>query len=354
MINLDDKNSIIKKYGPVVFKSIDGLPLQLKQSWEESSRVVFPDDYKKITNVVVCGMGGSRFPAYIIKELFKSKIKVPVILNDDYLLPAFVNEKSLILLSSYSGSTEEVLAMSEQAVEKKAKISGLTSGGSLASLLTRISAPGYIFNPINNPSGQPRIGFGYGVGGLLGLLAQLGVLVVDKKVVNQAIKNSFSLTKKFSLDVHNNKAKQLAKKIYQKYPYYVVSEFLTGLGNALANQTNETAKSISSFRVIPELNHHLMEGLKNPKMLSKIAIFIFFYSKLYSEPVKKRFKITKDVVEQNKIETFWYELEGKNPLETVFELMAFGSYLTIYLSLLYQEDPTIIPYVDYFKRKLKT
>ena len=54
----------------------------------------------------------------------------------------------------------------------------------------------------------------------------------------------------------------MAQKIINKYPYYIVSEFLTGVGNTIVNQTNETAKSISSFRVIPELNHHLMEGLK--------------------------------------------------------------------------------------------
>jgi len=69
----------------------------------------------------------------------------------------------------------------------------------------------------------------------------------------------------------------LAEKLYGRYPYYIVSEFLTGVGNAIANQTNETAKSISSFRVIPELNHHLMEGLKHPDELRQIAVFVFSF-----------------------------------------------------------------------------
>jgi len=151
----------------------------------------------------------------------------------------------------------------------------------------------------------------------------------------------------------NNIAKDLAYKVYEKYPYFIVSEFLTGVVNAIANQTNETSKSISSFRVIPELNHHLMEGLKHPKELKNIAFFIFFYSNLYSKSIKKRFEITKEVVKKNNIKTLWIELMGKTKLDQVFELVSLGSYFSMYLSMLYKEDPTVIPYVDYFKKRLK-
>jgi glucose/mannose-6-phosphate isomerase len=33
--------------------------------------------------------------------------------------------------------------------------------------------------------------------------------------------------------------------------------------------------------------------------------------------------------------------------------MALGSYLSMYLSALYEQDPNAVPYVDYFKAKLK-
>jgi glucose/mannose-6-phosphate isomerase len=353
MIDLNNKKNLLKNHGEVVIKSIENFPLQIKQAWEDSLQINFPTEYQKISNIVIGGMGGSRFPAYIIKELFKDQIKTPIILNDDYQLPAFVDKNSLVILSSYSGSTEEVMIMGQQALAKKAKISGITSGNPLANFLKEINAPCYVFNPINNPSNQPRIGFGYNIGGLMGILNRLKILSFKKNLVDQAIKNSLLGIKKFWPETKNNPAKQLAQKIYQKYPYFIVSEFLTGWGNALANQTNETAKSISSFRIIPELNHHLMEGLKNPAFLSKMAVFVFFYSHYYSDPIKKRFKITKEVVEQNKIKTYWYEFSGKNKIEAAFEAMIFSNYLTFYLSALYQENPTVIPYVDYFKKRLK-
>ncbi len=356
MINLDDTKKVLEiQGGDKVIKSVDYFPKQLLVSWQESQKITIPQDYQNINAVVVCGMGGSRFPALIIKELFKEEISVPFVVNDDYNLPGFVDKNTLVILSSYSGTTEEVVTCGQKALKKGAKLIGISAGGEVASFLKKLKSPAYVFNPTLNPSGQPRIGVGYAVGGQLGMLTKLGIIRTETKKITAAIKNLETILADLKLDVvkGNNPAKKLAFDLYQKYPYYIVSEFLTGVGNAVANQTNETAKSISSFRVIPELNHHLMEGLKFPDVLKTVAVFVFFYSPLYSSPIQKRFNITRDVVEQNKIKTIWYELKGKNKIEQALELLGLGGYLTMYLSTLYEQDPTIIPYVNYFKKKLK-
>jgi glucose/mannose-6-phosphate isomerase len=356
MINLDEiEKNLTTEAENKVLQSVDNLPLQLKQSFNEALNLNFPSSYKKVKNVIIGGLGGSRFPALIIKELFKQELKLPLIINDDYLLPAFANKESLVILSSYSGTTEEVIAMAKQALIKKTKITGITAGGEIAEILRRKKLPVYIFNPLYNPSGQPRIGFGYAVGGLLGMFYKLGFLRIKKEDLIQAIEKLKSLSSFYQITVKKEKnlAKQLALNLYEKYPYLIVSEFLTGWGNAVANQINETAKNIAGFRVIPELNHHLMEGLKHPEKIKEILIFVFFFSNLYSNNIKKRFIITKEVVEKNNISTLWIELKGKNKIEQVFEAMALGSYTSMYLSFLYQENPAAIPYVDYFKKRLK-
>lgn len=356
MMILDNKKEIIKLQGDekVIF-SINSLDKQIEQSYYQAKEIKFPKQYLRTENIVIGGMGGSRFPALIIKELFKEEIKKPIIVNDNYQLPNFVNQKSLFIASSYSGTTEEVLMMVGEAKNKKAMISGITAGGELGKKLNDLKAPFYQFNPIFNPSNQPRIGFGYAVGGMLGLLVSLGIVKLKKDEVKNAINFLRKTIKQFSVEVplEKNKAKKLAVSLLEKYPYYIVSEFLTGVGNAIANQTNETAKAISDFRVIPELNHHLMEGLKHPNILKKLLVFVFFESSLYSSPVQKRFLITKEVVEKNNIKTFTYKLLGKNKIEQVFELMALGSFLSMYLSVLYKENPAVIPYVNYFKKRLK-
>ena len=353
---IDNKDKIIKLQGnEKVITSIYFLDKQIDQSYHQAKKIKFPKKYSAIENIVIGGMGGSRFPALIVYHLFKDQLKRPILINDQYNLPDFVNEKTLFIASSYSGTTEEVLVMLEQARNKKALISGITTGGPLAKILTNLKIPSYQFDPSYNPSAQPRIGFGYTVGGLIGLLKALGVLTLSEKEFTQGLAFLKKTIKNFSIDTpfDKNEAKKLAYCLFKKYPFYIVSEFLTGVGNAIANQTNETAKAISDFRVIPELNHHLMEGLKHPEILKKLLVFVFFESSLYSNPIQKRFLITKEVVEKNNIKTFTYKFLGKNKIEQVFELMALGSFLSMYLSVLYKENPAVIPYVDYFKKRLK-
>lgn len=356
MIDLNDSASITQAQGgDGVLKSVDAFHLQLQQAFEESTSLQFPNEYKQAKNIVVCGMGGSQWPAFTIKELFRDTLRVPYSIVSDYVLPGYVNRDSLVIFSSYSGTTEESISCAEQAKQKGAMLTGIASGGPVIEELKNAQKPCYQFNPIHNPSGQPRIGFGYGVGGHIGILTQLGILGIDKKEITTAIGKVPQLLEncKIQVPVDQNPAKQLAQKLYEKYPYYIVAEFLTGVGNAIQNQTNETAKEISSFRVIPELNHHMMEGLKFPTGHREMALFVFFFSKLYTSSIQKRFHITKDVVEQNKIETLWMELKGETKIEQVFELMGIGSYMSMYLAALYEQNPAAIPYVDYFKKKLK-
>lgn len=356
MIDLDDEKIVNNTAnGKVVLTSIDAFPQQCQQAWEESSKIEFLQELKNVSNIVVCGMGGSRFAPYIVKELFKDGISVPYSINDNYSLPKYVGPSTLVILSSYSGTTHEVLECARLAKEKRAKITGLCLGDKLAQFFKTNNLPAYIFQAKYNPSQQPRIGVGYMLAGHIGLLFASGFLPIDKKTVDSAIRNLPALLSNFKMNIASNKntAKKLALKLFEKYPYYVTAEHLQGVGNAIANQTNETAKSISSYRFIPELNHHLMEGLKYPKILKNMGVFVFFNSSLYDKRIQLRFNITKEVVEKNGLQTFEYQMKGKNKIEQVLELVGFGSYLTMYLSQLYGEDPAKIPWVDYFKKRLQ-
>lgn len=355
MPNLDNKEELISTLGgDSVIVSVDSLHKQLIQAFQDVQKVDLPPEYNDVTNVVVCGMGGSRFPALILYYLFKDVLKLPVTVNDDYIIPGSVTEKTLVILSSYSGTTEEVLFCAQDAIKRNSRVISISAGGGLSEMMKESGKPHYVFTPEFNPSGQPRIGFGYSVGAMMGLFVKLGLIDTPASELEATMNALEELTKPFRLDVatDENPAKQLAIKIRGKYPYYIVSEHLTGVGNAFQNQTNETAKSIASYRVIPELNHHMMEGLQFPSGLRDIALFVLFYSDQYSERIGKRFHVTRDVVGQNGIPVEWVELKGDTKIMQVFELMALGSYVSMYLAALYEQDPNAIPFVDYFKAQL--
>lgn len=337
MNNLDKSNMLA---------SIDELYLQLEQTWEDIQKIYVEPKYKNAKNIVVVGMGGSALGPHVVKSVYFDSLKIPLEIVNGYNLPGYANEDTLVVLSSNSGSTEEVLSAAKQAQEKNTMIMGMTTGKDLAEFLKQNNYPSYIFDQKHNPSGQPRMSTGYMILGMMGLFYKAGFINIDEN----EIKNSIAFLK------DNQRIKSLAKeyaeKLFNKIIIIVGSEFLTGTVHTFNNQLNENAKNFSSYFLIPELNHHLMEGLGFPVSNKENLIYIFFKSKLYSERILQRFSLTKEVVEKNGIKTLEYEATGKNKLEQSFEVLLFGSYVGFYTAMLNGLDPAPIPWVDFFKEKL--
>jgi glucose/mannose-6-phosphate isomerase len=345
MNNLDDIAAMKKADPSDVLGSTALFADQCAAAWEESQKTVFPEEYKTVKNIVVCGMGGSRFTPKTIGALFRKHITVPYEICEDYTVPGYVNADSLVILSSYSGTTEEVLSAGEDAKKKGAKIAAIMG--------KKMDVPGYYFDPKFNPCGQPRIGGGYLLLGHLGLLKTLGFVTV-KDDVTAAIAFAKETGKKYAAEIpdKDNPAKQLARFLKDKHPFIITAEFLKGFGNAFANQINETAKMISDYRYISELNHHLLEGLSHPDTIHQNGVFVFLLSHCYSQPVQKRFAITKDVVAKQNVGTYDITLTGANKLSQTLEAYTLAGFTTFYLGMLYDTDPVAIPWVDYFKAEL--
>ncbi|MDE2025908.1 MAG: SIS domain-containing protein [Patescibacteria group bacterium] len=345
MIDLTNLEQIKQLDPKDVYGSTGLLAAQCKQIWQDAKSISYPQSYQNIQNIIICGMGGSAYGGHVAKALCKEELLVPLYVNSDYSLPKFVNEKTLVILTSYSGSTEETLSNAAKAKEAGAQVTVLTSGGKLGQFAKDNNLPSLIFNAANNPSGQPRLGTGYIVLGTLAILNQLGLITLADSVVETAIAE---LEK--THDLVMQQARSLAQKIQGHIPVIFAAEFLEGNAHIVRNQFNETSKSFSAFSDIPELNHHLMEGLKNPS--DKKLTIVFINSSFYWERIAKRVMLTKDVVEKNNVPTVTYDAQGSNKLSQVFNVLSLGGYLTLYLGLLYELDPSLIPWVDYFKEQL--
>lgn len=346
MIDLDNPGELKRLDPKDVIGSTGMFVSQCRQIWELAQDLEFPEDYKACQNIVVCGMGGSAYGGYVASSLFKDQLKIPLVSINDYHLPAFVNGKTLAILSSYSGGTEEVLSCKAEASGNGLKVTGITSGGKLGDFFKSVGVPSLVFDPRFNPSGQPRLGTGYVVLGTIALLKKLKFLALSDEEVNKALDE-------LEADLENikQKAKNMSKKIFGAIPIIVSAEFLAGNAHILRNQFNETAKSFSAFSHLPELNHHLMEGLTNPT--GKKLFVLFIDSDLYSDKLKKRVKLTQDVVGKNNISFDKYKPSGVGKLSQILNVLSFGGYLSLYTAFLYGQDPSVIPWVDYFKKQLE-
>ncbi len=333
--------------------SIEALGRQIESVWKEAEQIRLPASYKKVKNIVVLGMGGSGLGSHVIQTLFRNKLTIPLEIVNHYHVPATVGKDTLILSSSYSGTTEEVLKASKEALKKKAKIVALTSGGELAQWAKKNKLPALVFSTNDNPCGSPRMGQGYMIFGQLALLSRLGLIPkVNVKKVVDTVSRHLTLNGLQALN-EKNPAKQFAQQLFGKSIFYVGSEHLVGNAHIGANQLNENAKRFSSYFVIPELNHHLMEGMLFPQSNKNNLAFVLFESGLYDARVQKRYQITKNILDKNSISWLSYVCQEKEPLLQVCELLVLTAYVSFYSAMRQDIDPTAIPFVDFFKEQLK-
>lgn len=317
---------------------------QLETAWSQVSDIPIPD-YSDIHNIVFCGMGASIYGALVTKALFGTSMKYPIEVVSDYHLPLYVNEKSLVVLTSYSGTTEEVLSCAKEAQEKGSKMLVLTKGGPLSEFAKTYNVPSYIFDGAMNPSSVPRLGNGYTILGLMGLLHKAGIITVDEEKIAEAIHYLQENT-----EIIKQEALKEVNQFVGKVPIIFAAEHLAGNGQIFRNQFNETSKTFSSYYLIPDLNHHLMEGLQFPTPTN--LIFLILNSKNYSERIQKRVSLTIDVVKQNRHTVFESTSSGISVYHDFLETLLYGSFLTLFLALLYDQNPAINPWVDYFKKQL--
>jgi Glucose-6-phosphate isomerase len=358
-MNINDVKQMEKLDAGFVAESIAALPEQLKDALKQAQNFKIPASYKKINRIVLSGMGGSNLGERIISSLFREELKVPLLVEAGYAIPGYVDKNTLFIISSYSGTTEEPLSTYAAAKKRGAKIIGLSAVGKndkLDKMLISGKDLSLTFAAGINKSQQPRLGLGYAVVALLLILQKVGAIKFDASEIGKAADFIAAQSKKFVLknNLLLNPAKKAASEIFSKQAVLVGGEFLEGNLHALRNQFCENSKNFASYLVLPDMNHYAIEGLGNPASNKKDLIFVFFESDLYHPRVQKRLTLTKEIVKKNKIQTFSYKLTGVNKLIQSFEILNFGSWLTFYLAMLNEVNPSLIPWVDWFKKKLKS
>jgi len=351
---LNNIEAIKKLDSKQMLGSLELLSAQVEEVFACAKNLKVPANYKKVKNIVVLGMGGSTLGAHILKSVFFDELKAPIEIVNGYHVPEYVDKNSFVVISSYSGTTEEPVFAMKEAMKRKAKLAVISSGGDLAKVSTASKIPGLIFSTNNNPCGSPRMGLGYSIVGQMVLFAKAGLI----KLTNKDIEKIIFVLKKYNdefgtSNLDKNPAKAMAKNLFGRSVWYVGAEHLSGNVHAAANQTNENAKRFAAYFLIPELNHHLMEGMFYPESNKSVLGFVLIESALYDQRIAKRFDITKKVLDKNEIKYWSYQAQEKDKLLQACEVLVFGSYVSFYGAMLQGIDPTAIPFVDFFKEQLK-
>jgi glucose/mannose-6-phosphate isomerase len=320
---------------------IDGFIPQLKEAISIGDNAALNPLGAEIHNVVITGLGGSGIGGSIVSELFADLAKVPILVNKDYFLPAFVGKNTLVIVSSFSGNTEETLNALEIAIDKKAQIACVTSGGKLKGIAKEKNLS-LILIP---PGDSPRAGLGYSLTQLMYILKGFGVIDVDfKSQLNKAIAFIES-----NQEIIKTEAKNIAQKLTGKTPVIYTTAGYEGVAIRLRQQINENAKMLCWHHVIPEMNHNELVGWS--KNHPEIAPIMIRNSDEYSRTLY-RVTLCKEIIENYTPNIIELHSKGESKIERSIYLINIGDWISWYLSEFNNVDATEVKVIDYLKGKL--
>jgi glucose/mannose-6-phosphate isomerase len=350
MVNLDDVK-IYPEYDPDgMLARIKELPMQCRQAWQAAMRFDLPGDYADVDKVVVLGMGGSAIGADLVRSLVAAEAKIPVIVHRDYGLPAYVDERTLLIASSYSGNTEETLSGFEPALKTKAKKIAMTTGGKLQEMAGTNNIPVFKIEYI----AQPRAALGFSFIPTLGVMQKLGFIKDKTKDVEETAQVLETLSAKLDekSPLAANPAKQMAQRLYGRLPVIYGADIAAEAAHRWKTQFNENSKAWAFYEVFPELNHNATVGFPLPEDVAKKIRVILLRSPLFNPRVKLRYDVTCELLEQAGVSYEFVDSMGTSPLAQMLSLVSIGDFTSYYLAILYKVDPSPVKVISYLKDRL--
>ncbi|MBU0881323.1 MAG: bifunctional phosphoglucose/phosphomannose isomerase, partial [Candidatus Omnitrophica bacterium] len=341
MISLDDLDAIKKYDRSDMAYFIESFPEQCREAERIGLQSSIPGSLKiKYRNIVCAGMGGSAIGADIARSYTADEALTPIFVNRNYTVPAFVGRESLVIVSSYSGNTEETLSAYKCAKARGASIIVISSGGILSGLAAKSSIP-----VVRIPPGlQPRAALGYGFFTLITVLSRIGVIGDKSKDVREAIRGLESLRDaSLALTVlgPGNIAKDIARKIYMKMPViYSGLDHLDAVSTRWRGQLAENAKTIASSNLFPEMTHNEIVGWEHPEKALKNLAVIMLRDRGDNPRTAKRMDIIMKVITSLGVKVVEINSRGKGLLSRIFSLIYIGDYVSLYLAILNKCDPT--------------
>jgi glucose/mannose-6-phosphate isomerase len=350
IINLDDIKVYEKNDPEGMLARIKELPLQCRQAWQAVADMPLPTGYKNIDKVVILGMGGSAIGGDLVKSLVQAEAKIPIIVHRDYGLPAFVDEKTLLIGSSYSGNTEETLSGFELALKTGAKKLVITSGGKLQKLAEPNNIPVFKIE-YKSP---PRAALGFSFIPTLGVLQKLGFIQDKSADVAEAVTVLEGLVAELDekSPVKANPAKRLAQRVYGRLPVIYGAGIAAEAAHRWKTQINENSKAWGFYEVFPELNHNATVGFPLPKEIASKIRVILLRSPGFSQRIKLRYDVTVELLKQAGVAYEFVDSEGKSPLAQMVSLVSMGDWVSYYLAILYGVDPSPVKVISYLKDRM--
>ncbi len=296
---------------------------------------------RKLSNVLISGLGGSGIGGTIAAEIIASEARIPITTNNGYFIPAFVDDETLFIACSYSGNTEETVSATELAHEKGAKIIVISSGGKLKKM-----AEARHWDFIEIPGGQPpRASFGLSFPEVLYALHAHDII---SKKFEKGLEAAIKLLDDNETAIQQE-AKEVTEKLFGKIPVIYAADGFGGVATRFRQQINENAKMLCWHHVIPEMNHNELVGWRTKN--DDLAVVIFRNETDFKN-IQARMEINKKTFAEYTDTTVEIWSKGTSDLQRALYLIHIGDWISFFLGEKKGVDITEVKVIDHLKSEL--
>lgn len=336
-----------------MYNAIFDLPEHFKDAIDIGRRWrIETDSFTDIKNIVIVGMGGSAIGGDLIRSYLLSELQIPFHVCRHYELPEFVDDESLVIASSYSGNTEETLAAVNDALTRKSMLAAVSTGGMLHDLAKLNEIPIAIL-----PSGlQPRAAIAYSFVPVLMFLEKIGLLKDMTKVLTELVTKLEFFRENYIEDmpIKENLAKQLARRLQGRIPIIYSGPTLTdAVAVRWKGQICENSKILAFANQFAEFNHNELVGWSEPIIPHLDSLAVLILRDVDDHPqIRQRMNFVKEMLEEMEAEVIEIHSKGDHKLHRMFNLIQLGDFVSYYLAVLYEVDPTPVDIITALKNRL--
>ncbi len=304
-----------------------------------------------VTSIVAVGMGGSAIGAEFASAYLDDGLPVPMRVVRGYELPAFVGPATLVLASSYSGNTEETLSAFEEALTRGSRVVCVTTGGTLS---RRAREEG--LDLVSIPAGlPPRAALGFSLVPQLRILHHLGFAPDPTREIEEAAGVAAELAALYGVGrpPAENLAKEFAEWLHASVPIvYGAVPWTTAVANRWCGQLSENSKLVAHRNELPEMNHNEIVGWSRTRLAGEAARVVFLRDSGEHARIARRYEVTRGIIEDAGAASREAWSSGESRLARLISLVVLGDFVSYYLALLGDVDPTPVRPIDRLKGAL--
>ena len=323
-----------------MYETYDYWPKLAKEYYEKDFSKLEIDD---VDHIVFAGMGGSGTIGDIISSIL-SKTNIHVNVVKGYLLPKTVDSNTLVVATSISGNTDEVLSILKNSENSKAKFISFSSDGNLE----KISIENNIKHVKISQSHSPRASLPSFLYSILNVLEN--VIPIKKNDIVESISKLEKTQKLISSSNLNEKNPSLSLANWIKnIPIIYYPLGLHAAAIRFKNSLQENAKVHAISEDVIEACHNGIVAWENKTSVQPILI------QGHDDYIKtkERWKIFKEFLQSRQIDFKEVNSDEGNILSKIMYLIYLLDYSTIYHAIESKIDPTPVKSIEFIKKRLK-